>query len=514
MPAGTNFKLRADIGPYKQSMNEAKAATKTLDAEMKLAQTQFKATGDAENYLQQRTKILAQQIAQQEKAATSARDAMAKMAQNGVKESDVEFQRLNRSALEAEERLANLRIEAEKTGDELLKTSQDAGTMGDSLSSIDKGMHFQNIMSGIRGITTVISQVADKVQQFVDMVIEAGKWADDLATRSISYGIDEETLQRWEYASNLIDTDVSAILKARDRLTQATRKDDYIAIVDGIKGYAVALKEADGTARNSMDVFWDFIDVLNQMEDATSQDQLAQEYFGKSFRDLEPLIKAGRGEWERLSAEADVVSKENVDALTTMDDSLQKLNSKWETFKRSLAGEIAPAFTNAINNLSRAVDTLLENIETIASVIERGLYYLGFTDEHPDIAAANRENRKIQSELEREGQNVPPVDAVYAYNPKTGEWSIVEQAAQQAGTDAGVTAAESFANGAASAAEQAYAAGAAVGAAAAAGAASAAGGNTTNNSTTQNFGDTYNYYSNGYEGYTEEQQRQLAGYGG
>ena len=73
MAAETSFKLKADIGPFKTAMTEAKAATKTLDAELKLAQAQFKVTGDAEQYLDTRSKVLAQQMTQQQKAADAAR---------------------------------------------------------------------------------------------------------------------------------------------------------------------------------------------------------------------------------------------------------------------------------------------------------------------------------------------------------------------------------------------------------------------------------------------------------
>ena len=48
---------------FKQAMSEAADALKTLDAEQKLAKAQFEATGDAETYATERTRILKEQIA-------------------------------------------------------------------------------------------------------------------------------------------------------------------------------------------------------------------------------------------------------------------------------------------------------------------------------------------------------------------------------------------------------------------------------------------------------------------
>ena len=53
----TRFKLDGEQ-QFKTAMNDAAAAIKVLDSEQKLAQAQFKATGDAEAFATEQTRIL------------------------------------------------------------------------------------------------------------------------------------------------------------------------------------------------------------------------------------------------------------------------------------------------------------------------------------------------------------------------------------------------------------------------------------------------------------------------
>ena len=344
MPSANTKLSVSGIGEFKSAMQQARTATRTLDSEMKLAQAQFKATGDAQMYLQQRSQILSRQITQQERAVQAARDALSQMAKEGVEPSSAAYQNMQRSAYDAERELVRLRQEADRTGDELLDTSTSADKLDDRLSSITKGVNFQNITSGLGSVSSVISQVASRVEQVVNQIIEAGKWADELATTSKQYGLSPEEMQQWENAARFIDTDVNAMLKARDKLmskmvsTEQLRAYEreletatgdeltklqakigeayFLQLSDGVKGYAVALREASGEARDSMEVFWDFIDALQKFGSETEKDRIAQEYFGKSFRELETLIEAGREGWEDAAKRSSIVTEESVDALT------------------------------------------------------------------------------------------------------------------------------------------------------------------------------------------------------
>ena len=57
---------------YRSAMKEAANSIKVLDSELKLAESQFKKTGDAQEYLTKKSEILQKQIAAQKEAVAAA----------------------------------------------------------------------------------------------------------------------------------------------------------------------------------------------------------------------------------------------------------------------------------------------------------------------------------------------------------------------------------------------------------------------------------------------------------
>ena len=56
MAGGANLKLGADVSQFKQGVSEAQASLKTLDAALKVNEASFKAGGDAQVYMTQKSR--------------------------------------------------------------------------------------------------------------------------------------------------------------------------------------------------------------------------------------------------------------------------------------------------------------------------------------------------------------------------------------------------------------------------------------------------------------------------
>lgn len=523
MPSANTKLSVSGIGEFKSAMQQARTATRTLDSEMKLAQAQFKATGDAQTYLQQRSQILSRQITQQERAVQAARDALSQMAKEGVEPSSAAYQNMQRSAYDAERELVRLRQEADRTGDELSETSNATDQASSALSTLKSMAGFGSLTAGFATVKTIVGEVTEKVKELQQRLYESAQWADDLNTKSARYGLSAEELQRWEYASKFAETDVDTLLKARDRLMQQmgstnqlrewerqleTATGDqkktlqgkigesyFLQLSDGVKAYAVALRDASGEARDSMDVFWDFIDVLKQIDNQTERDRIAQEYFGKSFRELQTLIDGGRKGWEEYAQSASAVSQESVDALNKVQDERDRLEFERSVYEKNQDAKRAAEAEAYNKRLANAYHAMNESGMSKGEYIETGA-----------AVAAAYGVEKASNWLR----------AFFGAEPK---YENPEADLAQMGRDAGLTtgkaAADGFANGATETAEAAYAAGAALGAATIAGfAANAGGGGSVTNNSTQNFGDTYNIYGNSAEDAAAAARRQAAGYGG
>lgn len=200
----------------------------------------------------------------------------------------------------------------------------------------------------------------------------AGKYADDIATLSVQTGISTQKLQEWSYASNFIDTSVDTITGSMTKLLaninsaadgSDTAKQKFVDL-------GVSIYDFDGKLRPTEDVFWDLIDALGQIENPTERDAAAMELFGKSAKELNPLIEAGSRAWRELGQEAEkmgvVFSDENLAIMGAFDDSMQKFNATGEALKNSIGLVMIPAF-------QPLVDAASESMGKVAKALQDGV---------------------------------------------------------------------------------------------------------------------------------------------
>ena len=200
----------------------------------------------------------------------------------------------------------------------------------------------------------------------------AGKYADDIATLSVQTGISTQRLQEWSYASNFIDTSVDTITGSMTKLLANINSaaDGSDTAKQKFDDLGVSIYDFDGKLRPTEDVFWDLIDALGQIENPTERDAAAMELFGKSAKELNPLIEAGSRAWRELGQEAEkmgvVFSDENLAIMGAFDDSMQKFNATGEALKNSIGLVMIPAF-------QPLVDAASESMGKVAKALQDGV---------------------------------------------------------------------------------------------------------------------------------------------
>ena len=364
---------------FKRSINEANTSMKNLGTQLTLAQAQFKKDGDAMKLMETRSKALKGEIDQQEKIV----EALEKAVQDSAKaygENSEKTEKWQAELNRAKAKLTNLQSELtlneqglDRNGKAFDESSQHAADYQATLQSIGKNVSFETITSGIHGITGVIEGAIKKVFSFAKAIREtfadAGEWADTLMTDATKYGMDVETLQAWQNAADFIDTDVSTIISARDKLGKKMKGGWKDGDIDMWQMLGIDLKDAEtGKWRDKMDVMWEVGETLMSMAkidgDDVRADQYAMEVFGKSWRDLLPLFTAGREEWEKTVASQQVVSEERVKALGELDDANQALENSWDVTKYSFLAELAPVVTDVTNAVTEMLKAFNEWMDT------------------------------------------------------------------------------------------------------------------------------------------------------
>lgn len=365
MAGGVNVKMGVSgVAQFKQSINQAKQNMKTLDAQLALTEKQYKATGDAETYMQQKTEQLKAKLEEQKAIAANAEKALSDMTEKGVDKSSKAFQDMLRTLIQAKGDM----LDTENAMGGLADKADDAGnevnTMNNQLKDIGKDVKVKNVTDALEKITdgmgAVIKKAWDVGKAIVRNTLGAGSWADELATTAAQYEIEPEHLYRMRETARLIDTDADTILSARDKLKKGLEGEDK-----DVMGL-IAAAGFDPSKMTTDDIFWElgeYIASLGSEEDKVKQSTKA---FGKAWRDLLPLFQAGREEYEETMGSWSWVGDEAFENLTKMDDAYQRMQSEWEAFQTKFEAAMAPA--------------LKESLEIITGLLEEFNDYLSSED--------------------------------------------------------------------------------------------------------------------------------------
>lgn len=398
---------------YKRAIKDANTALHTLGTELSLASAQFKADGDAMKLMESRSKTLKAELEQQSKVIENTEKAL-QQATRQYGENSKQAQDWQAKLNTARAKLMNLEHELDnnsqgldKNGKAFDSASGKAAGFGSELQQVDKiskGVTFQALdtaLTNIGGIFERVGQTAARAWKAVwNTAGESSNWADDLATMSQQTGVSIGTLQKWLYSADFIDTDVGTITKAMKRFVNASGDVNDALKQLGIHGKEAWLVVQDNgavdsyeTTYNAMELFWQTIDKLHAMNEemeladlagditkATelerTMEQLSQALYGKSFAEMQPLIKAGREAWEEYGKQAEetgaVLSDDLVNNLTLFNDSLQTLQNDFDAFKNTFSADLAPGLTK----VSDAVSKVLEQF-TLWAQSEQGQKAIG-----------------------------------------------------------------------------------------------------------------------------------------
>lgn len=374
----TTLKLEGEQ-EYRRQMTDAAGAIKTLNSEQKLAEAQFKRTGDEQEYAASKAEILRKKIEEQKKAVAAAEAAVKELTANGVKPNDKAMQTWQTKLNNAKTGLVNMQTELDNTEKELgqqetaLKdTSTETGNLQTAMDSLDRQVTLENVAKAIDTVYDklmgVVRGVARAAKALWDWETEGADWADELLTTASQTDFDVETLQAWRYAAQFVDTEVEDIIKSQDKLSKDLSKSKIkTEVVDAYDALGVSAFDAAGKMRDTEDIFWDVLAALAEVGDETEQNALAQTLLGKSFRDLKPLLDAGRAVWDQYVAEGRevaVVSEDSVQALGELDDAQNKLNASLDKSKYEVLASLAPLFTQVSEAMATAVQGFNDFLQT------------------------------------------------------------------------------------------------------------------------------------------------------
>ena len=366
-----NAKLDIDIAGFQNNINTAKGILKGLNAEMKNADAEFKATGNAEKALADKTKTLNSQLQVQKEIADQAQQALKAMDDAGVKPTDAAYQKLYVTMMNANAGMneAQAALNGLSTGEK--QAAQEANNLTTSVQGISKKMSLDQVISGIDRITSGLENAAKKAinlgTELWNAVMDSAKRADDTATMAEMYGIDLDTFMKMQkLVTGGMDTSVDAMLGAQDKLKKGIGKGNQ-EVMGYLEELGLAFKTVKGdvtalVTSDTEEMFWRAGKAIMAMGDAYDKEAAATALFGKSWKELKPLFDTYEDfEAYKEARDKQVVNDEQtIRDLAALNDAVGNLESSWTTLKDEMLGAIAPALEKGAEAISGLLDSLTE----------------------------------------------------------------------------------------------------------------------------------------------------------
>ena len=362
---------------------------KTLSAQMGTLAASFDNADNKEELLGKASENLAAQIKNQKAIVDKLSEAVAKSAEEKgedatetlklkeqLAKAQTQLNKLEGTTAESALGMKNLADEEKGVSSESDNASGKIGAMAVALGNLAADA----IKAGIKGIADAVKEIA---QFFIDATKGAAEFADEINTLSKTTGLSADTLQEYKYAASLLDVDLETITGSLTKLTSkmASAQGGTGAAAEAFDRLGVSVTDENGNLRDANDVFNDAIAALGTIENETERDATAMDLFGKSAKDLNPLIEASNGELEALRQEAHdvgyVMSTDTLNSMNEVQDGFDRLGLSAESLKNQIGTSIGQYMLPYLNDLVSAFQDLASThdvgafADALADVINR-----------------------------------------------------------------------------------------------------------------------------------------------
>ena len=360
---------------YRQALGNINGSLNILNAESKRLQEQFKGNEDSLEALTATNKNLNKIVDELTKKQELQQERLKKLTE-AYGENDARTMRMAKAVKDTEAALLKQKRALEESkdavenfGQEESKAEENTQDLGDALNDIGGKFgislpkEMTNTLNGMLNLdaqtlvlagsfAAVAAAVVEVEKALISLTIESAAYADEILTQSTVTGLSTEALQEYQYAAELVDVSLDTLTSSQTKMIRsmdAARRGSKEQ-AEAFDKLRIGVQNADGTLRDSQEVFGDVIDALGAISNETERDAIAMTIFGRSARDLNPLIKAGSDGLRELTQEAHdvgyVMGEEALDALGAVDDQLQRMNRSGEALKNQIAVGMAPAVEN------------------------------------------------------------------------------------------------------------------------------------------------------------------------
>lgn len=376
---------------YKKAIDEITAGLKVNYTQMGLVAAQYAVAGNSEEALRAKSVALSDTIASQTEKIELMRGQLAKSIEKNGEGSKTTMQ--YQAALnKAETELVKMNNQMDGYQQQLAQVNegtQNASKSTKSLADVAMGMAdtfglsvppaMQNTISKLDSVSAsgaaAVGMIGAMVGGLAKLTINTSQTADNLLTLSSTTGLSTDALQEFEYASELLDVSSDTMQGSLTKLIKnmETAKGGTGDAAEAFKTLHIKVANSNGSLKDANEVFYKAIDALGKVKNETDRDAMSMQIFGKSARDLNPLIEAGSGRLRELGIEAHnvgyVMDNETLQQFGQLDDAMQRMSKQSDALKNSLALALLPMLTGLFETIGKIPVPVLQTVIAIVGAV-------------------------------------------------------------------------------------------------------------------------------------------------
>lgn len=363
---GIQIDIGGNTAPLDKALQGVNKTSKSLQTELKQVEQLLKLDPTNTELLAQKQKLLAQSV-------DNTSDKL-----KTLKESEKQVQEQFKQGKITEEQYRAYQREIAKTEISMDKLEEQTKKTYKTMSKEDAINNLKKI-----GVAAGAAAVA-LGGALVGAAVKAGQSADDINTLAKQTGLTTEQIQKFQYATDLIDVPLETLTGSMAKLTKnmSSAKDGSKTMSEAFKTLGVDILDNNGKLRDNNDVFDEIITALGNVTNETERDAIAMKIFGKSAQDLNPLILGGADSLKQLGEEAEkaglILSQDALDSANAFNDSIDALKSTTNGLFASIGTEVATYLLPYLQEITNKLKSpeVLESIKKIASNILNFIKYI------------------------------------------------------------------------------------------------------------------------------------------
>ena len=346
---GITIELGGDASGLEQALKGVNKEVKNTQAQLKDVERLLKLDPKNTELLAQKQKLLGEQIKNTNEKLKKLKEAQATMDKNGVDKNSDQYMALQREIISTEREVKSLEAASQETANAMSAVAQVADKVSRGAQKVaDKT---KAISAAAGGALTALAGLG----------IKAAKDADELVTLANQTGFSTDELQKFKYASDLVDVSMSDITGAASKLKKAVSGDSKELAKLGVK-----TKNADGTFRDINEIFYDTLSALGGIQNETERDTLAMAIFGRGADSLAGIIDDGGAALKAYGQEAEdmglILSGDTLNALNKTNDALDKLKAQASARLAETGAKALEVLTPVLEKVLNLLDWLLTKI--------------------------------------------------------------------------------------------------------------------------------------------------------